>query len=240
MRFQHKNQLYCLLVCLARQSNAREKALAYLADFACEHRRHGREHEAEADSLAARFLARIGYDATQAIAALQMLDQVDSTFYTPGFDLETTFQFPDYPFKTRWLETESTLFQDGQRVFDGALNKDSLKTHPDCQHRAVRMREGYLASYAAAGKLADPQGHDLFLRLRQTARYESLLASFDADDVDLCLFHTLGQLREQPADRCLQALVGRCFNRLYAAQKDHVFSRCVHPPRIEYDAGYSS
>ncbi len=223
---------------LSKQDNAYDKALTYLKDFAYEHSRHGREHEGEADSLAAIFLAHTRYDAKQAIGALQMLDTVDTDFYAARFDIATTFNFPDYPFKAKWLEEETTLFQDGKRVFDGALNKDSLKTHPDCLHRAARMGEGYLKGYNASEKLTDPQGRDLFLKMKKAARYEALLGTFDADRVDLCLFHTLAQLREAPNDVFLNALAGRCFNQLYAAQRDHVFSRYVSPPHIEYDAGY--
>lgn len=223
---------------ISKQDNAYDKAIAYLKDFAYEHSRHGREHEGEADSLAAVFLVRTAYHAEQAIGALQMLDTVDTDFYAARFDIATTFNFPDYPFKAKWLEEETTLFQDGKRVFDGALNKDSLKTHPDCLHRAARMGEHYLNGYNVAEKMADPQRHNVFLRMKKVAQYEALLGSFDANRVDLCLFHTLGQLQEAPQDPFLNALAGRCFNRLYAAQKEHVFSRYVSQPNIEYDAGY--
>jgi len=223
---------------LSKQDNAYEKALTYLKDFAYEHSRHGREHEGEADSLAAIYLAGTRYNATQAIGALQMLDTVDTDFYAARFDIATTFDFPDYPFKPKWLEEETTLFQDGKRVFDGALNKDSLKTHPDCLQRAAMMGDRYLKGYQAVEKLTDPQGRDVFLKMKKAARYEALLGTFDADRVDLCLFHTLAQLRETPNDVFLNALAGRCFNRLYSAQRDHVFSRYVNPPSIEHDAGY--
>lgn len=226
------------MAAIARQENARQKAQAYLSEFTYEHRRHGREHEAEADSLAALLLARTGYDATQAVKALELLDTIDRDYFTPRFDLKNVFNFPGYPFKAKWLEEETTLFQDGARVFDGALNKDSLKTHPDCQIRAQRMAELYLNEYSPAGKRADPPGSDLFPRMRQKARYEALVGAFDGGNIDLCLFHTLTQLQEQPADVFLNALAGRCLNALYAAQRDHVFSRYVQAPRIGTEPGY--
>lgn len=223
---------------IARQKNAYEKARAYLSELTYEHRRHSRENESEADSLAAVFLARTRYDASQATGALRMLDTIDNDFHIPRFDLKATFNFPDYPFKTKWLEEESTLFRDGARVFDGALNKDSLKTHPDCQHRADLMGRRYLKGYQQAGKLFDPQGSERFAGIRQTARYEALLGAFDGGNIDLCLFLTLARLREQSGNVRLHALVGRCFNTLFAAQRDHVFSRYVQAPRLGFEPGY--
>lgn len=223
---------------IARQKNASEKARAYLSELTYEHRRHSRENESEADSLAAVFLARTRYDASQASGALRMLDTIDNDFHTPRFDLKTTFDFPDYPFKIKWLEEENTLFRDGARVFDGALNKDSLKTHPDCRHRATLMSDRYLKGYQQDGRLSDPQGLELFASIRQTARYEALLGAFDGGNIDLCLFLTLARLREQSGNVRLHALVGRCFNALYAAQRDHVFSRYVQAPRVGFEPGY--
>ncbi|MFN0216774.1 MAG: M48 family metallopeptidase [Saprospiraceae bacterium] len=223
---------------IAKQDNAYEKALAYLKDFAYDHSRHGREHESEADSLAAVLLAGTPYDARQAIGALKMLDTVDTDFYAVRFDIASTFNFPDYPFKAKWLESENTLFQDGSRVFDGAMNKDSLKTHPDCLLRAATIDQRYLKGYDASQKQSDPQGSSLFLKLKKAAKYEALLGLFDAGNIDLCLLHTLSQLQEDPTDVFLNSLAGRSFNLLYAAQKEHVFSRYVSVPQLENEAGY--
>lgn len=209
--------------------NTYEKAEAYLKNVVFKSRRHTRDYEDEADSMAVKYLQNTRFDATQAVKALLMLDKIDSLMFTPNFDLGKTFNTPQYPFKKSWIDEEETLFGKSKRVFDGELDKDSLKTHPDCKNRAQRVTHA-LNAYTNKDKKDNPILSDNYKDLLLKAEFENLIAIYDADKVDFCLFQTLKSLQKYPNNVFLHALVGQCFNALYEAQKQHIFSKIVSIP----------
>ena len=72
-----------------------------------------------------------------------MLDNVDDSLLFKPLKLEQVFNFPDYPFKKRWIQKESVLFSE-MKEDDSPLTqkeKDSLKTHPDCAKRILMLED---------------------------------------------------------------------------------------------------
>ena len=206
--------------------NTYEKAEEYLKNAVYDSRRHGREYEEQADSLAVVFMSNTRYNAAESAGCLLMLDAIDSVLYTPNFDLAKVFSTPQYPFKKSWIEEEETMFGGGKRVFDGELNKDSLKTHPSCQKRAVLATN--LAKASAAQSVANNSQTDaLFSSIQQKAQFETLIAAYDFDNVDYALFQTLKSLQNQPNNIFLNAYVGHCLNAVYDGQKTHKLSKIV-------------
>ncbi len=206
--------------------NTYEKAEEYLKNAVYDSRRHGREYEEQADSLAVIFMSNTRYNAAESAGCLMMLDQIDSVLFTPNFDLATIFSTPQYPFKKSWIEEEETMFGSGKRVFDGQLDKDSLKTHPSCQKRAILATNLAKAS-ATKSATNNPQTDALFSSIQQKAEFETLIAAYDFDNVDYALFQTLKSLQNQPNNIFLNAYVGHCLNAVYDGQKTHKLSKIV-------------
>lgn len=206
--------------------NTYEKAEEYLKNAVYDSRRHGREYEEQADSMAVLFMSNTRYNAAESAGCLMMLDQIDSVLFTPNFDLATIFTTPQYPFKKSWIEEEETMFGSGKRVFDGQLNKDSLKTHPSCQKRAVLATNLAKASVSKS-VTNNPQTEALFNSIQQKAEFETLIAAYDFDNVDYALFQTLKSLQNQPNNIFLNAYVGHCLNAVYDGQKTHKLSKIV-------------
>jgi hypothetical protein len=209
--------------------NTLEQVEKYLKSAIYDSRRHGRENEEQADSLAIKYLLNTRYNPKESATCLLMLDQIDSLTYAPNFDLTVVFSTPQYKFKKSWIEEEETMFSNGKRVFDGELNKDSLKTHPSCVKRA-ELATNYCKNAALQSSLNNPQSHALFENLRLKAEYETLIAAYDSDDIDYCLFQTLKSLQNHPNNIFLTALVGQCLNAVYDGQKTHTLSKLVAIP----------
>ncbi len=217
--------------------NTYEQAEAYLKTAVYDNRRHGRDYEEQADSLAVKYLLNTRYNPKESAACLLMLDQIDSLIYTPNFDLTSVFSTPQYKFKKSWIEEEETMFSSGKRVFEGEFNKDSLKTHPSCVKRAA-LAINYCKNLATLSNINNPQSDALFDGLRSKAEYETLIAAYDSDNIDYCLFQTLKSLQNHPNNIFLIALVGQCLNTVYEGQKTHTLSKLVAIPTKTQSKGY--
>jgi len=72
--------------------------------------RHSREFERAADSMAVEFLRSTAFELNECITTLALLDSVDKDKYKVELGLQKTFDFPDYAFKKRWLESNDLSF----------------------------------------------------------------------------------------------------------------------------------
>ena len=106
-------------------------------------RRHSRENETEADRYAFMFMKNTGYDCNAIRTCLQLLDKVDDSLLYKPVNPELTFNFTNYPFKKKWVQKESVIFSEMSND-DSPLTKkekDSLKTHPACTDRILRLED---------------------------------------------------------------------------------------------------
>lgn len=201
----------------------------YLLNMVYSLHRHSRLNEAQADSLGVSLFMNTRYAHNESANSMLLLDTLDNDLLNPNFNIQKILDFPDYPFKSKWLESHSTLFEDGKRVFDDSLARDSIKTHPDCKKRAKKL-ESFVAKQDK-DKTNTPhlnlQADSVVNKMIRVAKYETLLSEYQYDNIDLCLFHTLKLVQEEPDNIFLHMLVGKCFNLLYRAQKEHRFSTYV-------------
>jgi Peptidase family M48 len=209
--------------------NTYERATQYLQTAVYDSRRHGREYEEQADSLALKFMLNTRYNPQESASCLLMLDQIDSVMFVPNFDLIKVFDTPSYKFKKSWIEEEETMFGNGKRVFDGEFNKDSLKTHPSCTLRAGLL-SSFLKNNAPKSNATTIQTETSFDAIQLKAEFETLVAAFDFDNVDYALFQALKSLQSKPNNIFLNAFVGQCLNAVYDGQKQHKLSKIVSIP----------
>ena len=202
-------------------------------------RRHGREHESEADSVGLVFMQRTTFNVRGSLTCLALLDSIDKEKYVPEADLQRMFNFSEYPFQKNWLRKEEAFFGG---VTDKKLNdkeEDSLKTHPDCKVRIIRLTP-------TIEKLNIGAGEDFvvsearFRNLKQKFKYEIIDFCFRSDRVSRSLYYTMELLNEEPDNAYLVSMIGKCFASFYENQKEHTLNHVVDLPSPYLDKNYNS
>jgi Peptidase family M48 len=217
----------------------RQKAIDYLTKVLYNKRKHSRENEVEADSLGVRLFMNTKYDTRAALEVMDLLDSLNEIVFTSKFDLKYMFNFKEYPFKSKWVEEEQTMFKSGQTVIDDSLSRDSMITHPDCKLRKGKLHTCCVAKYIPTdAKKYHLQDEKLFSLYRKSAMYETLYAMFEHNDISLCLFTALNLIKENPNDITLNYMVSSCLNLLFDAQKEHTFSKKVDFPTRKMEKDY--
>lgn len=210
----------------------RQVAIDYLKEVLYNKSKHSREYEFEADSLGIRMFMNTKYDAREALRVMEILDTMNTVLTKANFSIKEVFNFPKFPFKEKWLESENTLFKGGKLVDDDSLQKDSMKTHPDCKLRKGKMHTCCVAKLPTTQvRPVFIQSDALFRDFTKKAAYETLYALFEEDDIANCLFIALNHNVKYPNDVTIQYIISSCLNSLYDAQKDHVFSKKVPLPK---------
>lgn len=215
-----------------RKGEVNELAAQMQADLYGE-RRHSRKAEAAADSLGLILLANTGVGAEAATEALAILDSIDQEKYTAALDLTAQLHAPAYPVKSRWLAPEELMF--GGKMSEkeeelGFWNQDSLRTHPNCQHRLTRVQAQSKQLSSAIPPVADLNSGD-YTKWEVIADYEHILGLLDLGKSGTALYHTLKLQQRFPGDAFLSLLVGRSLRQIYAASLGHRFSSEVPTPR---------
>ena len=216
--------------------NQYEKASELLKGLVYDDRRHSRTHEGEADSMGYVLMKNTKYDVTQALSALQILDEIDGEKYTSPLEIDQKFSFENYPFRERWLEKEGgMLYQktaDAQDD-DTAWEKDSLKTHPDCQKR-IKALGSLMGMEDFEGK--KDVAFEKFVLLSD---FEIIQSEYDFGSWGRCLFHALQLEKEYPEDLYLKKMIGQCMVRICKAQYNHEIAKYVGKPNPRNDEEYN-
>lgn len=198
-------------------------------------RRHSRDHEAEADSMAVVLMRRTRYDPAGALTTLALLDGVDKDGFDLENDLQQVFNAKEYPFKKKWIKRDDGLLGGHARLKEEEMS-DSLKTHPSCPLR-IKILTPMVKGGNAGGGVVDPAK---FAALKERFRYEVIEYAYASDDYAESLFLSMELLQARPADGYLVANIGRVMNGLYRAQKTHRLSKVVDMPSPGYPANYNT
>lgn len=200
-------------------------------------RRHRREHEAEADRMALRWMSRTGYDLTAIESCLRLLDNIDdSTRYAKPM-LSETFHSEDFPFRDRWVREESKIFGAMEDKDDeGPAPKDSLKTHPDCEKRILLLRDSMLAG--ASGKFFQVD-EAAFIQWKDVLLPEIAEYCYREEQLSRSLYFGLMLLHDERFRTFGAYTVVRSLNRVYEKQRDHVLGKAIDSEGPEHGASYN-
>jgi Zn-dependent protease with chaperone function len=188
--------------------------------------RHSRENESEADEQAIRFMQKTEFNGQGAITCLQMLDQSDDSTYYPSLNLKSIFNFPDYAFKSRWLQDESAIFSQlkGDAGVLTPQERDSLRTHPDCPIRIAAMEP---AVSTFSGRPDFPVDATMFKQLQERFSIEVIEELYQEKRYAQHLYSALGLLQTGQHRTYAVYTVARVLNALYEAQLQHQFGLYV-------------
>ena len=201
-------------------------------------RRHGRDHESEADSMAIEFMRHSRYDISEALTTLALLDSIDTDSLNMSTCLQKMFDAKEYPFQKKWLAREEGLLGGHAKLKKDEPLADSLKTHPDCKLR-IQFLEPLIKRYHAGNAQKDIVDKLKFLELKNTFSYEIIEFAFVSENYTKSLYYTLELLQSKTADPYLVVQVGKIFNGFYAAQKTHKLGKLIDLPSPYYPADYN-
>jgi len=203
------------------QYRVNQQLEALLKPILMKNRSHGRENEAEADRYAFIFMKKTGYDCSAINSCLAMLGHVDDTSSFKPLDVEQAFNFPEYSFKKKWIQKETVLFSE-LKEDDSPLSKkekDSLKTHPDCDKR-IQLLKDSVAMLQGGGELF-LVNEQLFNQLKKDFYVEIAEQQYRNKNLSRNLYYSLLMLqREEYAPYALFS-IARTLNNMYEGQKDH-------------------
>ncbi|MGZ5222425.1 MAG: M48 family metallopeptidase, partial [Chitinophagaceae bacterium] len=206
--------------------------------FVFSSRRHNRENEAAADRLAFSFMKKTGYDCNAIKTGLELLDKVDDSLVFKPLALEQVFNFSGYPFRKKWIQKESSIFSqlnenDSPR---SVKEKDSLKTHPDCDKRIALLSDS-LQAVAGTGKkfMVDEQ---LFNQLKKDFFIEMAEQCYRDKNLSRNLYYSLLLLQSENMPVAVYS-VARCLNQIYDLQKDHQLGQKLDTENKSYPEEYN-
>jgi hypothetical protein len=202
-------------------------------------RRHSRDHESQADSMAVELLRNTRYRVSGALTTLAILDSIDTDTLNTGACLERIFNTKDYPFQKKWMHREEGLLGGHAHLLNDDKLEDSLKTHPDCQVRIKALAPIINKQGSPPGGMHFVVDSVMFGQLKTEFRFEVIEYAYQSDRYSLGLFHALKLLQDLPGDAYLVAQVGRLLNGIYVAQKAHTLSKLVDLPSPELPANYN-
>lgn len=201
-------------------------------------RRHSRDHEAQADSMAVELLHNTRFDITGAPTALNLLDSIDTDTLNTASCLERLFNTKESPFQKKWIAKQGGLLGGHAQLEENDKLDDSLKTHPDCKLR-IQLLAPLTDKYKASGKSAFVVDKGTFEKLKTTFQYEIVEYAYISDNYTRSLYYTIEMLQEHPADAWLITQVGKVLNNCYTAQKAHTLGKRVELPSPGFNSGYN-
>jgi Zn-dependent protease with chaperone function len=204
-------------------------------------RRHSREHEAQADSMALEWIKNTSFDVRDVTSCLALLDTVDRDKYNVEPPLSKILNFKEYPFQDKWVKDEKTLFSAMAASSEAESKKeqDSLKTHPDCSIRVSKL-SARVQQYYNSNSRPFVVNEKLFKQLQSDFDYEIIDYCYRSGNISRSLYFTLQMLAFQPGQSYLIFNTGRCLNKLYTAQKNHTLGQMVDLPSPYNDKNYNT
>lgn len=207
----------------------REQLDKLVKGFTLNSRRHSRNHESQADSMALEFLRHTRFDKTAALSVLALMDNIDKDTLNTATCLETMFNAEKYPFRKKWIAKKTGLLGANVASEDNKELNDSLKTHPDCQKRMLLLSP-VVSQYHTGNESKYPVNRQQFEALQRTFHYEVIEYAYRNDNYTLSLYYTISLLEQLRDDPYLVTSVGRILNSSYMAQKEHVLGKKIELP----------
>ena len=221
------------------QYRKREQLEKLVKGLTFDSRRHGRDHESEADSLAVELMHNSRFNVMASITTLNLLDSIDNDTLNTAACLERMFNFPAFPFKKKWIAHEEGLLGGHAKLTVDSALADSLKTHPDCKQR-IKILEPLVNKYTSANASNDVVNKHEFDSLKNAFSYEIISYAFASKNFTRSFYYTLKLLQKNPDDSYLIVQVGKILNGFYACQKTHTLGKVIELPAPGNSANYNS
>lgn len=201
----------------------RQAVSALVKDLSYNFLRRSRTAETQADSLGFVLLSKTKFSKSAGIKALKKLDMSNEIFFATDSQIRKHFDFETYPFKEAWLNKDETLFDLKEKADDFALDKDSIKTHPDMPIRVKELEKLYSTENAINPSF------DL-KEIKNIVAERSIAIFIDISRIDLALYqvltlHNSNQIEETAYCNTVAAIL----KKTYDLKSSHKFGKYVSP-----------
>lgn len=219
--------------------NKTQRAIDLMKGMAYKSSRHSRFKETEADSLGFVFLSNTRYQLKEAIGVLKILDSIDQHTW-PVIPYESIFNAPGFPFQDSWLENSASSGLSSQPAFHSEIfASDSMKTHPDCEHRILLAQAQYDALGQPTGGQLFIQPESNFLQLQNYAQYEVIEGLNRRGASGRALFRALVLSINKPDDSYLNGLIIKSICEISQSQRAHKLRNVLDLPDADYSDEYN-
>jgi Zn-dependent protease with chaperone function len=199
-------------------------------------RKHGRDHETEADSLSLRFMANTGYNLNQAVRAIELLDSIDIDIFAKSI-LSFRWFFDSLPvaYKQQWE------YYNGKSSLQSIVNKadlelpDSMKTHPDCKYRKEALLRQLHNLNLKGERTINPQGDSLFRFQLHQAYTEVLYGAFADSSYALAVYKAMEMCQLYPDDAFPHLLLGMSLAEINLHQRSRTLGKVLPIPAYTDD-----
>ncbi len=200
------------------------KAREFFKDLNYNLHHNSRNAEVQADSLGLVLFKNTKYSEVSAIEILQKLDFEDKSVFSFPIDIKKYFNLVNYPFKESWLEKEeNSLFNLGESANDYALEKDSLKTHPDIPIRIEIMKKS-LGNKTKAHTKTNSE------KLKKFMVLNSIEASINNNSLDMTLYLLISNFENEKIDNfTFHYYMGLFIKKLYILKNNHSIGKYITP-----------
>lgn len=200
-------------------------------------RRHNREYEQAADHYALSLMKQTGFDITQSVTTLELLDKIDELLAARPLDLQAVLNQSAYPFRQKWIQAESGIFSQLKASTNlTEQEKDSLKTHPDCRERIAAMQQD---TGAQIGQQLFFTSNENFERLKSEMYIEMMERCYQDNNLSRHLYFALSLLQHQPFQPVAAYAVARGLNTVYQRQKNHKLGLSVDAENKTFPEDYN-
>ncbi len=197
---------------------ANQELTSFLEDNVLSFAQHSRNAELETDALGFDLFLKAGFDKSNAISLLRILDEIDEPKYELP-SLDSVFNFPSYPWKPEWGVSHLSGLS---LVKLSKEEQEKYSTHPQIEERleqliekGAEVKEGIPVEICEDTPIYD---------LEILEHYYEGYKEFEAFILGL----QLAQLN--PKNEYVQAVVGNCLVEFSLARKEHRYSNLVPLP----------
>jgi len=181
-----------------------------------------RKDETQADSLGLAIFSKTKFNKKASISAIAKLDFVDHMVFNEDTKIKNHFNFENYPFKEGWLTRDETLFDIKERANDYALDKDSIKTHPDIPLRVEFLKKGTKDATATTESTSEIE------QIKKIANKNSIAVFLDNSNIDLALYQTLVLYNKNLIDEKTYCnIISMLLQKTYESKSNHTFGKYV-------------
>lgn len=191
-------------------------------------RRHARGKESEADADALVWLAKAGFNPNAAVSAMRLLDGIEDDVIPTESLLKQYFNDVSYPFKEAWAAEKKAFFGGASMKDVNKKEQDSLKTHPDCKKRLAVIQQSLTTMRIAAGE--HTLNPSLFATLKKDMPQAILEYCLATDKLSDAVYTSFWCLQNQHNQEQALLAIGKSFNKIFKAQKEHTLSKYIDLP----------
>lgn len=199
--------------------NKLDRSFQFMKSYEYDFAKYSRANETSADSMAMVLLRETGYDLREANTLMQLLDIVDKD--TSKVDFKLYFEHEAKTLNPAWMMRKEHPLDFGHEEAM-ALNKDSVKTHPDVPFR-IKALDSLLRQwqYSPEGRQVYLNSKAFFDTLRDASAFELIESYLSRKRYAGVAYHSMVLLQRFPDNTYLYKNLALSLQELNKAIQKH-------------------